>query len=244
TKLLVLYFMLAILGIVLAVYVLLVGVLYVASGGSETPQAALQLWQPNLLLVAAVGSLVVILVGSGYKVLQLASGGERVARELGGRRVSTDTTDPDERRLLNVVEEMAIASGTPVPDVYVLEDEEGINAFAAGYSSSDAVIGVTRGCMQLLTRSELQGVIAHEFSHILNGDMRLNIRLMGLLFGIVMMTVLGRILLRSGAHGSSSRKNNGAAAILLFGAGLLVIGSIGVFFARLIQAAVSRQREY
>jgi Zn-dependent protease with chaperone function len=243
TKLLVFYFVLAVLGIVVAVYALLVVV--TALGGSETDVEPLALWQPGLLAAATVGSLAVISLGSGFKVLQLAAGGERVAKELGGRRVSKDTVDPDERRLLNVVEEMAIASGTAVPDVYVLEDEEGINAFAAGYSPSDAVIGVTRGCMQALSRDELQGVIAHEFSHVLNGDMRLNIRLMGLLFGIVMMTVIGRIVLRSGAHGSSSnRKNNGAAAILAFGLGLVVIGSIGVFFARLIQAAVSRQREY
>lgn len=244
TKLLVFYFVLAVLGIVVSVYALLVVV--TAFGGREAADVEpLALWQPGLLAAAAVGSLAVILLGSGFKVLQLAAGGARVAQELGGRRVDKATTDPDERRLLNVVEEMAIASGTAVPDVYVLEDEESINAFAAGYSPSDAVIGVTRGCMRLLTRDELQGVIAHEFSHVLNGDMRLNIRLMGLLFGIVMLTVVGRIVLRSGAHGSSSnRKNNGAAAMLVFGLGLLVIGSIGVFFARLIQAAVSRQREY
>ncbi|NLE88953.1 MAG: M48 family metallopeptidase [Myxococcales bacterium] len=243
TKLLVFYFVLAILGIVVAVYGLLLAITTFAGEPSPEGVVVFNPWQPTLLLIAAVGSLAVILLGSGFKVLQLASGGARVAQELGGRRISTDTTDPEERRLLNVVEEMAIASGTPVPDVYLLEHEEGINAFAAGYSPSDAVIGVTRGCMRRLSRDELQGVIAHEFSHVLNGDMRLNIRLMGLLFGIVMLTILGRIILRSGAYSSSNRKDAGTA-VVLFGVGLLVIGSIGAFFARLIQAAVSRQREF
>jgi Zn-dependent protease with chaperone function len=171
-----------------------------------------------------------------------------VAELLDGRPIDPNTTDPDERRVLNVVEEMAIASGTPVPPVYLLENEEGINAFAAGYTPSDAVIGVTRGCVQTLTRDELQGVIAHEFSHILNGDMRLNIRLMGVLYGILMISITGWLIFRFTAGGSSRRSNGdkkeGNNPLPLLGLALYVIGFVGVFFARLIKAAVSRQREY
>ena len=141
------------------------------------------------------------LSAASTKPAALAKGGSAVAESLGGRLVNPNTTDPDERKLLNVVEEMAIASGVPVPQVYVLDDEQGINAFAAGHTPSDAAIAVTRGCMTMLTRDELQGVIGHEFSHILNGDMRLNLRLMGIIFGILCLAVIGRILLytRSGS---------------------------------------------
>jgi Zn-dependent protease with chaperone function len=168
---------------------------------------------------------------------------------LGGRLLDPGTTDPDERRLLNVVEEMSIASGTPVPPVYLLPDDS-VNAFAAGFSPSDAIIGVTRGCMQLLSRDELQGVIAHEFSHILNGDMRLNIRLIGVLHGILMISLVGYFIFRSVAlAGRGSRRRDGKGgggvlAILLLGVLLMVIGYVGVFFGRLIKSAVSRQREF
>src|SRR5581483_12019199 len=127
----------------------------------------------------------VILIGSFTKTMELSAGGSVVSTMMGGRLVTPGTTDLDERKLLNVVEEMALASGVPVPQVYVMDNEEGINAFAAGHTTSDATITVTRGCMKLLTRDELQGVIAHEFSHILNGDMRLNLRLLGIIFGIL-----------------------------------------------------------
>src|SRR5262249_53748844 len=135
--------------------------------------------------------------GSLYKIASLSGGGRTVAELMGGRLLHPQTSDPDERRILNVVEEMAIAAGTPVPPVYLLENEDGINAFAAGHSPSDAVVGVTRGCVRTLSRDELQGVVAHEFSHILNGDMRLNLRLMGVLFGILLIGLTGYILLRS-----------------------------------------------
>jgi Zn-dependent protease with chaperone function len=158
---------------------------------------------------------------------------------MGGRLVNSNTTDPDERKLLNIVEEMSIASGVPVPQVYVLDREQGINAFAAGHTTGDAAIGVTRGCIQLLSRDQLQGVIGHEFSHILNGDMRLNIRLIGILFGILCIATIGRILLSV-----RSRDSRGNALPFFFGGLLLIIGSVGVFFGRLIQAAVSRQREF
>src|SRR5690606_23091198 len=143
--------------------------------------------------------------------------------------------------LLNVVEEMAIASGTPVPPVYLME-ESAINAFAAGFAPGDAVIGITRGAIETLSRDELQGVIAHEFSHILHGDMRLNIRLIGILHGIMVLGIMGYYLLRS--TGLSSRRNNNGANLALLGIGLIVIGYAGTFFGNLIKAAVSRQREF
>jgi Zn-dependent protease with chaperone function len=162
-----------------------------------------------------------------------------VAESLGGRLVDSNTRDPNERKLLNVVEEMAIASGVPTPQVYVMDHESGINAFAAGHTPNDAAIGVTRGCIATLKRDELQGVIGHEFSHILNGDMRLNLRLMGIIFGIVCLAVIGRVLLHT--RGGSSKEKN---PLPLLGIVLVILGWVGVFFAQLIQAAVSRQREF
>jgi Zn-dependent protease with chaperone function len=200
-------------------------------------------------LVGGIALLVitVVVLGSAYKLMQLSGGGEKVAESLGGRRLQPNTTDADERKLLNVVEEMAIASGTPVPPVFLLE-EAGINAFAAGYDANDAVIGITRGCMELLDREQLQGVIAHEFSHILHGDMRINIRLIGILHGILIIGLLGSMLLRSGMYsGGMSRsrdRNNSGAAILGLGMGLVVLGYAGTFFGKWIKAAVSRQREF
>ncbi|MBK1833633.1 M48 family metallopeptidase [Roseibacillus ishigakijimensis] len=198
---------------------------------------------------AGVGGL--ILLASGFKALQLRGGGGVVARDLGGRLVDPSTTETHERRLLNVVEEMAIASGVPVPQVYVMDEEGDINAFAAGTEPGNAAIGVTRGCLTLLNRAELQGVIAHEFSHILNGDMKLNMRLIGWIFGLVVLTIMGRGILHSLRFvrvNGSNREGNSTGAILLailaVGLGLLVIGGIGTFFARVLQAAVSRQREF
>ena len=170
-----------------------------SSGGGYTP--AVSLWDSRRFAAVALGTLAVIAIGSVSKTMELARGGTAVANMMNGQQVSPDTTDPHERQLLNVVEEMALASGVPVPPVYVMRQEQAINAFAAGHSTSDAVICVSAGCMTLLTRDELQGVIGHEFSHILNGDMRLNLRLMGVLFGIVCLAVIGRVLLQvSGAQ--------------------------------------------
>ncbi|MEM6459348.1 MAG: M48 family metallopeptidase [Planctomycetota bacterium] len=200
--------------------------------------------------LTAGGVLTVVTLGSLYKTSQLAGGGAVVAQSLGGREVEPDTNDPGERRLLNVVEEMAIASGTPVPAVYILDREDAINAFAAGWSPDAAVIGVTHGAVEQFTRAELQGVVAHEFSHILHGDMRLNLRLIGVIFGVLVISVIGAGVMRSIAYsGRSSRSNNkngGAAllAILAAGLALYVIGYVGVFFGRLIQSAISRQREF
>lgn len=216
---------------------------------------------PEVYLLATVATLAVVGLGTLYKVSQLSAGGKVVAEMLGGRLVNPNSSNAAERRLINVVEEMAIASGVPTPPVYLLESEGSINAFAAGFSPRDAVVGVTKGCVQKLSRDELQGVIAHEFSHIMNGDMRLNIRLTGIIHGIVVLSVIGYVVLRaffSGGSrmrvggGSSSRRSggkggNGGAiilAIIAVAVLLLIIGSIGQFFGRLIQAAVSRQREY
>ena len=200
---------------------------------------------PGVLIGTAVAATLLIVGGTLYRMARLSSGGGRVATELGGVKVPADVADPLRRRLRNVVEEISIASGVPVPEIYVLEKEPGINAFAAGYTSGDAAIAVTRGALELLDRDELQGVIAHEFSHVLNGDMRLNIRMMGVLFGIMVISLVGRMILR-GTHGgmSSSRNSRSSGGIVVLGLGLTVLGWIGVFFARLIKAAVSRQREY
>ncbi len=204
------------------------------------------LWNPALLGVIAFGVGTVVGLGSLFKTAQLAGGGKVVAETLGGRLVPGDTRDLRERRLLNVVEEMAIASGVPVPPVYILPNERGINAFAAGHAPGDAVVAVSEGCFEYLSRDELQGVVAHEFSHILNGDMRLNIRLLGLIYGILVLSIVGRLLFElAGRSRSSSEKDGGGrTAVLLFGVGLWLLGLAGAFFGRLIQAAVSRQREY
>ena len=188
----------------------------------------------------------VIIGASMFKTSVLSSGGGTVASQMGGTLVPADVRDPLRRRLRNVVEEMAIASGVPVPEIYVLEEESGINAFAAGFTPSDAAVAVTRGTLELLDRDELQGVIAHEFSHILNGDMRLNIRLMGVLFGIMVLSLIGRLILRGSYHTRiiSSRRSRGAPVVLVVGLGLAVLGGIGMFFARVIKAGVSRQREF
>jgi Zn-dependent protease with chaperone function len=201
---------------------------------------------PGPLLATAAITGLFIIGASIYKTMVLSSGGGQVARQMGGTLVPADAADPLRRRLRNVVEEMAIASGVPVPEIYVLEEEASINAFAAGYAPGDAAIAVTRGTLELLNRDELQGVIAHEFSHVLNGDMRLNIRLMGVLFGILVLGMMGRMIVRGGYHGRlvSSRRSKGAPVVLLIGLGVAILGWIGVFFARLIKAGVSRQREY
>src|SRR5262245_50614698 len=167
----------------------------------------------------AIGTAFVVFAVSGWNILQLSQGGKAVAEMAGARRVDPGTRDPLERRLVNVVEEMAIASGVRVPAVYVMDQEAGINAFAAGYDPSDAVVAVTRGTLQALNRDELQAVVAHEFSHILNGDMRLNIRMIGVLAGIVFIGSIGEFIMRSQRGGGDSK---GAVPIFLAGLGLLL----------------------
>jgi Zn-dependent protease with chaperone function len=226
----------AVLAIVLAVDAAVV----FAFGAVDAPVAEFV----TTVVVSSVLTLGVILLASLFRTVGLRSGGGRVARDLGGVLVPQDTTDLRLRRLRNVVEEVALASGVPVPEVYVLEHEPGINAFAAGWSPADAAIAVTRGALDRLNRDELQGVIAHEFSHVLNGDMRVNIRLIGLLFGILFLTIIGRTFLRAAVFGGRGRREQGSNPLPLIGLALLAAGFIGVLFGRLIQASVSRQREY
>ncbi|MEH2149252.1 M48 family metallopeptidase [Nostoc sp.] len=197
-------------------------------------------WHPGLFLYVAGITIIAIAVGSLYKIACLRQGGSVIAQELGGRLLIPDMADEQGRQLLNIVEEMAIASGISVPEVYLLERETSINAFAAGFTPNDAVIGVTRGTLQHLSRDELQGVIGHEFSHILNGDMRLNLRLVGLLHGILFIYLTGELLWRIRG---SSREDKGLP-LWAFGLALMAIGGIGLFCGRLIKAAVSRQREF
>ncbi len=199
-------------------------------------------WHTFGLISVAITT--VIVIGTVYKLLQLSQGGSAVAEMLGGKLIPANTYDYNEKKLINVVTEMAIASGTPVPPVYVMQNEHGINAFAAGYHAGDAVVAVTRGTLETLSRDELQGVIAHEFSHIFNGDMRLNIRLIGILHGILVIGLIGYQLLRFTPRTRHSRSGNGAAPIAAMGIGLMIIGYTGTFFGNLIKSAVSRQREY
>ena len=248
-------FCLCVLGVVLAVC--LFAWVFVAFAGIGEGREQLIDWDevslfslqvPWLILgKTALATLVLILTATAAKTYSLRGGGGVVAKDLGGRLVDPSTSDLDERRLLNVVEEMAIAAGTPVPQVYVLDEETGINAFTAGTEPGNAVIGCTQGCLKYLTRSELQGLVAHEFSHILNGDMKLNLRLIGWVFGLVTISMLGRMLLKSLKHVRNSHSNeNGKATlvILIVGTALVIIGAIGVFFARLLQSSISKQREF
>ncbi len=246
-----LLFLLAVVIIIVAIYFALLPVyLHFSSSLVNTLEAfhsgKVVWWHPRLFLYTVVGTLVVLISGSIYMTHLLSSGGGAVATMLGGRLVSADSKDADEKKLLNVVEEMAIASGTPTPEVYILDSEAGINAFAAGYSTSDTAIGVTRGAVKVLTRDELQGVIAHEFSHILNGDMRLNIRLTGVLHGILSIATIGYWLLYSSGSGSgrSRGRGGGSAYIVVLSLLLIIIGYVGVFFGKLIKSAVSRAREF
>lgn len=194
-----------------------------------------------LVPYASGGVLIIMLLASLVKTLGLRQGGGKVARAMQGTQVDPNTHDPLRRRLYRVVEEMAIASGVPVPEVYVLEHEAGINAFAAGYTPNDAAVAVTRGLLEQLSRDELQGVIAHEFSHIVNGDMRINIRLMGFVFGIMVIALMGQQMMHSARFSKNSKD---AAPLIMLSLVIVLIGYIGLFFGRLIKAAISRQREY
>jgi Zn-dependent protease with chaperone function len=240
TKWLILYFSLAVISMIVMIYGVAIFAFNYAGqrhhrSYDDYSQSSLVIWDAKLFLEVTLGTLAVIFLGSAYKTMALSGGGSAVAESLGGRLIASNTDDPDERKLLNVVEEMSIASGVAMPQVYALDNETGINAFAAGHSAGNAVIAVTRGCMKSLSRDELQGVIGHEFSHILNGDMKLNVRLICILFGIFCIATIGRILLNT-----RGEKN----PLPIFGILLLIVGSLGLLFGRLIQAAVSRQREF
>ena len=246
TKLMVLLFALAVVAVVIAVdfvlgalYVWGYGEFYAPAGRTPSFIALLGAVPIGVYAGGALATATVILLVSLFNVARLAEGGAAVARMVGARSVPPGTADPLERRLRNVVEEMAIASGVRVPEVYVMDGEHGINAFAAGWDVSGAVVAVTRGMLETLTRDELQGVIAHEFSHILNGDMRLNVRMLGVLAGIVFIGSIGEFLMRS-MRGS----RDGKGGLVLAGLALFIIGYVGLFFARLIKSAVARQREF
>ena len=234
------YFGMAMVGTILLVYFFPVLCLYIARPYTASPTAPpLQWWNPEFFVGVCGMTLLVVVGGALFKIAQLREGGgEGVASMLGGRQVSPGTADFFEKRLRNVVEEMAIASGVPVPPVYLLPKEKGINAFAAGFTPSDAVVAVTYGTMTGLTREELQGVIAHEFSHILNYDMAMNIRMMGFLHGLLLIGLTGQFILRAGSH---SRK--GGVPILAGGLILMIVGYFGVLCSKLIKASISRSRE-
>ena len=221
--------------------VLMIALVYVLAGSFTRWEGGW--WNPSLLLRSGGIAGGIILAGSGFKMLQLSAGGSVVARELGGRQIDHSTSDPDERKLLNIVEEMALASGMPFPQVWVMDREAGINAFAAGKSVSDAVIGVTRGCILALDRDELQGVIAHEFSHILNGDMRLNLRLIGIVHGVLVIALVGEGIMRIGSRMRGDSKSPGPVLVVI-GIAIMAIGWLGVLLGRLIKSAISRQREF
>ena len=238
TTRLVVLFLLAVVAIVVAVNI--VAALAFMGVSADHVTGGKRIMAPtSFYVLVTLATLALIAGGSLVQIMRLAGGGAALARMMGARPLSRASSDPAERRLLNVVEEMAIASGTAAPEVFVMDDEQTINAFAAGFSPSQAAVVVTRGTLDNLNRDELQGVIGHEFSHILNGDMRLNLRLMGVLGGILLLTTLGRMLARS-----SSRSDSKGSTFVFLGFGLIAIGFIGVFFGRLIQASVSRQREF
>ena len=232
--------------LVLAILVL-TGTLYVLAVLGQRyalEQGELDWFQPKLFLATSGVALAVILGGSLMRIAELSKGGGAIAIRLGGRLISGVTKDPAERRYLNVVQEMALAAGLPVPLCFVLDHDNSINAFAAGNSPQDAAVGITRGALLNLTRDELQGVIAHEFSHIGNGDMKLNLRIIGAIAGLTALAQLGYIFFR--LAGSVRGKNSAPIALgmILTGVVVLLIGSGGILFAKVIQAAVSREREY
>lgn len=244
---LVVLFALGMLGVVVAVDLIVLAAIALLSASTGPPIGWAEWLAHHSPVVAWVSAAVAatIAIASVFKMISLATGGSAVARQLGATRVAPDTVDLRRSMLRNVVEEISIASGVPVPDIFVLESEPGINAFAAGYSPSDAAVVVTRGTLERLDRSELQGVVAHEFSHVLNGDMRLNIRLIGLLYGLLVLAIIGRSVLRNlRSSGRGDRNGRSKAAVAMVAFGLVAVGYVGVFFGRLIQAAVSRRREF
>lgn len=256
SRLLVVYYFIAVALVLIATHVAVVGIISLPPFFADPPDPAAfrkfktMLLQPHIFGLVGLVTLSIIFIGTLTKLFSLRGGGHAIALAMGGEPVMPDTKDPYERRALNITEEMAIAAGIPVPTLYLLKDEEGINAFAAGYSFQDAVVGITKGCALKLSRDELQGVIAHEFSHIFNSDMRLNLRLIGILNGILFIYILGQIIIRVIFHISerpNKRGKGGGGPLLLlflFGLSLITIGLVGALIARVIQAAISRQREY
>ena len=237
-------FIFGVAGTMVSLWLVLAGIVATQAG----PKAFAS-WELMLGVFVVTGA--VVGIATLFKLAQLSQGGPKIAEMLGGRPVDPATRDPQERQLLNLVEEMSIASGVPVPPVYVMEDRS-VNAFAAGPDPSRSVIGVTRGCMELLSRDELQGVIAHEYSHIFHGDTRINARTTAVIAGIMAVGVIGYImfrfvgpaLARSGGRGKNNPGPALGLAIIVGGLAVWAIGSLGMLFGRLIQAAISRQREF
>jgi Zn-dependent protease with chaperone function len=240
TTLLIGYFCLAVILIILAVYLAARGLLLYSSTEYLRPGSRLSWWDLEWFLWTSGSTAAMIFAGTWYQIGQLRQGGRRIAELLDARRIASGSTDLHERQLLNVVEEMAIAAGMPVPEVYVMDRERGINAFASGFSINDGSVCVTRGALELLNREELQGVIAHEFSHLLNGDTLINLRLIGWLHGILLLNQVGGSLLRGLSHG---RRNKGSGPLLALGLALWLLGYLGYLFGQLIKSAISRQRE-
>ncbi|MGH1486828.1 MAG: M48 family metalloprotease [Cellvibrionaceae bacterium] len=241
-------FITALAGLVLLTAFLFASIAYVFglyTAQSEGYESGQSLWQIAAVVfdwqyLGSISLAVLAIVGLAalFRISQLKLGGQSIAEQMGGRLINVNPRTASERQLLNIVEEMSIASGSPVPSVYII-DEPGINAFAAGYQPADAVIGVTQGAIDRLNRHELQGVIAHEFSHIFNGDMRLNLRLIGLIYGIMVIAIAGRYLLEGGRYSNKDRR-----AAISIGLVLMLLGYLGIFFGNIIKSAISRQREF
>jgi len=246
TRLLTLLFGVAVLVLIGMTNLLLVGFVVFESGDGHSSLSTDVLdWQSFF----AVGAVITLIIGAVVLVnwINFARGGKQIAAALGGRLVQPSTDDPLEQRAANIVQEMALAANMPVPSLFVLDEEPGINAFAAGTSPANAVVAVTQGALTSLNRDQLQGVIGHEFSHILNGDMRLSIRLAAMLRGITFIGDVGSILLHSASHRRryrSSKKDDGRGAVLAIGLGLYLIGLLGGLMAGLIKSAISKQKEY
>lgn len=194
-------------------------------------------WRPGLFCVTTAFVTLVVGGGAFVRLRELRDGGNAVAHALGARLVRYDTAEFSGRRLVNIVEELSIASGVRIPELFILENEEGINSFCAGHSSDTAVVIVTRGAADMLSRDELQAILAHEFSHILNGDMRINTFLVGVLHGFLVFTISGRELLQL-----QLRLSN--VFLILTGVAFVAIGSLGRLLGSAIQAMLCRQREW
>ncbi|EKD28102.1 MAG: hypothetical protein ACD_79C00429G0003 [uncultured bacterium] len=249
TSLLVFYFCLAVISIILMVYISFQSAFVaITMEGDFGVNLSKNIWNQQVFIWVLTGTISLIVGGSVYKIKEIGHSGETIAVLLGGRKINRYSGNLNEKKLINVVEEMAIASGCPVPSVFILDSEMGINAFAAGFTLNDAVVAVTKGALNNLNRDELQGVIAHEFSHIFNGDMRLNGKLIGILHGILLIGVIGmtilRTLSRSRPRKSSGKGDAGIVVFMFLGVALWIIGYVGVFFGKIIKSSISREREF
>ncbi|OVE81389.1 hypothetical protein BVY03_04180, partial [bacterium K02(2017)] len=249
TKWLIFFFAIAVFLTILAIY-LACGFCFTEYWKHQNQDPPFIWWNIKTFFIFGLPLTLIILCATFYKIFTLKKGGKAIAELLNAKKISSDSKNLNEKQFYNVVEEMAIASGVPVPEVYLLEKELGLNALAAGYDIDDAIICVTNGALDCFTREELQGVIAHEFSHVFNGDMRLNLYLIGILHGIMVVGEIGRFLMRASSGrrnsygGMSNSKKGSSGHLFLIGLLIYLIGSIGVFFGKIIKAAVSRQREY